>query len=535
MNLKRLFPLVIALTSFQIGLAQKELSGFKNLVRFAEPLLYMDATEVTNRQYNEYLNWLKTNADSNIFLEALPDTQAWRKNLAYNEPMVRYYRTHPQYADYPAVNISQEQARKYCVWRAARLQEYLRQKGSDVDSIIVRLPTEKEWMMAARMGLPPNAPYAWPEEGVRWLNGKKRDRGLILGNFKRDRGDNAGVAGKLNDNGFVTTPVKSYWPSPGGLWNMCGNVSEWIEEDGRSKGGSWNEGAYWCRIDAKGRYDGNTAARPNIGFRCVIEVVSLEPKVKLMPFEMNSGFMKKQLSRVKPASDTLWMSNTEVTNYQYRQFLLEENNPEFAIQDSLWLRYFRYARYTQYGYEDHYQQYPVVNISYEAARAYCDWLTKKYAQWENRPYETVVFRLPTQEEWELAARAGRDWSMYPWGGPYTRNSKAWYLANFRPLEEQYFANDTMGNYSFIYPNGDYDISLGVDGAFITAPVTSYFPNDYNFYCMAGNVAEMTLDKGISRGGSWRSNQDEIQVSAIGRYSGPDPTLGFRVVMEVIKR
>jgi formylglycine-generating enzyme required for sulfatase activity len=56
----------------------------------------------------------------------------------------------------------------------------------------------------------------------------EKDRGEIQANFKRGRGDQAGVASKLNDNGFVTTPVKSYWPNDFGLWNMAGNVSEWV-------------------------------------------------------------------------------------------------------------------------------------------------------------------------------------------------------------------------------------------------------------------------------------------------------------------
>ena len=79
------------------------------------------------------------------------------------------------------------------------------------------------------------------------------------------------------------------------------------------------------------------------------------------------------------------------------------------------------------------------------------------------------YRLPTESEWEYAARGGRKLSMYPWGGPYTRDGKGCFLANFKPMR---------GNY--------------VDDGFIKpSPVGSYDPNDYGIYDMSGNVAEWT--------------------------------------------
>jgi gliding motility-associated lipoprotein GldK len=77
--------------------------------------------------------------------------------------------------------------------------------------------------------------------------------------------------------------------------------------------------------------------------------------------------------------------------------------------------------------------------------------------------------LPTEAEWEYAARGGRTGTDYPWGGPYIRNSKGCLLANFKP---------GRGNYSD-------------DGGTYTVKVRSYLPNDYGLYCMAGNVAEWT--------------------------------------------
>jgi gliding motility-associated lipoprotein GldK len=200
-----------------------------------------------------------------------------------------------------------------------------------------------------------------------------------------------------------------------------------------------------------------------------------------------------------------------------------------------------------YFWHPAYDEYPVVGVNWRQARAFAIWRTQLLNNFLPNTGLTFVqdFRLPTESEWEYAARGGIDLNPYPWGGPYIRNNRGCFLANFKPMR---------GNYTD-------------DGGFHTVKTTEYNPNGYGLYCMSGNVAEWTnnafdesasnfqhdlnpdyqydagdsdlpaLKRKVIRGGSWKDISFFNQVSSR-TYEYQDTSkcyIGFRCVMSYLGR
>ena len=165
---------------------------------------------------------------------------------------------------------------------------------------------------------------------------------------------------------------------------------------------------------------------------------------------------------------------------------------DFVIEETIniypdtmaWVRDFTYGfnePMIDYFWHPAYDNYPVVGVTWSQAKAFNAWRTKIMNTYRTKdvvntpnggrrlPATVQRFRLPTEAEWEYAARGGLELSPYPWGGPYMRNAQGCPLANFKPMRGDYVE----------------------DGGAYTVDVNSYSPNDYGLYNMAGNVAEWT--------------------------------------------
>lgn len=324
---------------------------------------YMDETELANIHWLEYLYGIQKDSSQEFYESALPDTTVWLNKLSFNDQYMENYLRYPGFRYYPVVGVSWVQASDYCKWRSEAVNGVLaskykgnqpsskkggglafgKKKGKSTTAEApkagstgklsletgyrlpeYRLPTEAEWEYAAKAMI--GTQYLdenqsnqriYPWDGSAMRNPKGRQKGTMLANFKRGRGDYAGIAGHQNDKGIITMEVYEFPANDFGLYNMAGNVNEWVYDLYRPgsyqdfndlnpirrndfldeenlydkknfnslvdnklrvyKGGSWNDVAYWLSPGTRRSLDQDSSTA-SIGFRCAM--IAIGPKGK---------------------------------------------------------------------------------------------------------------------------------------------------------------------------------------------------------------------------------------------------------------
>ena len=460
---------------------------------------YMDKYEVTNAQFKTFVDanpqWQKDN---------IPDKyhngnylNVWNGN---DYPSGR--------GNYPVLAVSWYSAMAYAQWAGKRL------------------PTEAEWEKAARGGLE-GKKYPWGNSAPDGTQCNFAD--VTLANINLD--GRIVTDDNVNDGHALTAPVGSYPANGYGLHNMAGNVYEWcLDEweaafyrrsphrnpvaggwvgDGFAKvqtnswrvlrGGGWLGSAQGLRVAARG---GTTPALTDIflGFRCARDVtqggqkvprdVQLEKqtipqqgahpstilgqdgtKMVLIPageFQMGSNDSNTE-GNERPVHtvyvDAFYIDKYEVTNAQFKAFV--DANPQWQ-KDNIPDKYHdgHYLdSWTENSYPSGEDTHPVMFVSWYAAMAYAQWAGK---------------RLPTEAEWEKAARGGLEGKKYPWGNSAPDGTQC----NFADVT---LANLNIDGITWSDDNVN-------DGHAFTAPVGSYPANGYGLHNMAGNVYEWCLDE-----------------------------------------
>ncbi len=267
---------------------------------------------------------------------------------------------------------------------------------------------------------------------------------------------------------------------------------------------------------------------------------------------MDSLYIKKD-----EALDGIRTIDTRLLNYRFFWFDNEQaartGKDRKAFMNSevlnvypdttVWIKDFNYSyndpMHQEYFAHKAFEDYPVVGVDWNQAKAFCRWRTQKKNTYQRSKKNLGLvpgFRLPTEAEWEYAARGGLDYAKYPWGGPSTTSDRGCFLANFKPVR------------------GDY----AADGALYTVEAESFNPNGFGLYNMAGNVSEWTdtaynqmsyymastmnpnvenieNKKKIIRGGSWKDVAYFLEVGSRDWEYGDTARsyIGFRTVQDYL--
>lgn len=255
--------------------------------------LFACITEVSNKEYKDFLNHLWVIDTAKYKLYNMDSTKWWKLRSLnipdkgrISEKYYHYYKLHSAFNNHPAVNISHEGATAYCQWLTNNYNKKTKRKFNKVK---FRLPSIEEWVFAAKGGNK-DARFPWKGRFIRNTKGEylanfnRINEGAVIDSIINGQKFYLAERDELNYYGkpfsvatlssFFYTPVKSYYPNNYGLYNMAGNVSEMVAKKGYTKGGNWNSYSYFLWIDAQDEFDGQMLEpSPLVGFRVFIEVL----------------------------------------------------------------------------------------------------------------------------------------------------------------------------------------------------------------------------------------------------------------------
>jgi formylglycine-generating enzyme required for sulfatase activity len=259
-------------------------------------------------------------------------------------------------------------------------------------------------------------------------------------------------------------------------------------------------------------------------------------------YSQKSSRNKKLPPGTVQVNDTLFADKTEVANIHWREYLYSilstKTESEYleALQDtSVWNADTTTRAFVEY-YHKHpgYNNYPAVGISYEQAVEYCKWRTyvtnlgayldeMKFKNPEKHFNDSFqikfYYRLPTLPEWEMISAGTLNVNDFPYGAKEI--NPVWKRKKIKAFNCIYTDEKKLGD------------SLR-KRIYYTAEINSFYPNTSGCYNMIGNVAEMVLEKGIAKGGSYIHSLDSCKISSNQYYSQPERWLGFRCVAVKVK-
>ncbi|MDZ4405157.1 bifunctional serine/threonine-protein kinase/formylglycine-generating enzyme family protein [Prosthecobacter sp.] len=459
--------------------------------------------------------------------------------------------------DHPVKNATHDDAVKFCQWLSKK------------EGKTYRLPTDQEWSYAVGIG----QEESWTSGATPESRNEKLKDVFPWGTTwppLQDAGNFADTAWTETfpketrfidgySDGFPTTaPVMSFKPNSLGIYDLSGNVGEWVAD-------WWNpaqkdrtiRGSAFVSSERQRLFSSARGHLPpsvfyqnaNIGIRVVLEVAPTaatpltSPPAVVQPVPRipasQAATILTSATKDQPFTNSLGMKFVPVPNTDVLFCIHETRRQDFATYaevvagvDRSWMEQQENGVACGAG-----SAHPVVGVSWEEAGRFCEWLSQK----EGRRY-----RLPTDREWSWAADIGQQeqssqatvpeilngklTTVFPWGGEYPPVAKdagnyadsAWY--------EKFPTRPWIENFS--------------DGFPTTAPVMSFRSSKLGLYDLGGNVWEFVQDwwnpqqQGrVIRGGSFNNVHQDLLLSS-GRFRC-HPTdrfnnHGFRIVLELPK-